>query len=86
MTSSGVKRNPITAAAFNVCLASEFEAVDARRDGRLQRGGHTHLGQVSAACVATAVTLKHPAFGKLAHHLLNEERIPGARDQRPDPP
>jgi hypothetical protein len=41
---------------------------------------------ISAACVATAVTLQHPAFGKLAHHLLNEERI--ARrppyDQRPN--
>ena len=32
------------------------------------------------------MTLKHPAFGKLAHHLLNEERIPRGppRDQRPD--
>ena len=61
-----------------------FEAIDARGDDRLHGGRHADLGHIGAAPVATALTLQHTAFGKLAHHLLREKRVTGGPfgDQR----
>ena len=74
---SASNREPITAAAFNVRWAGPAEAVDACGDGGLQRGGHTHLSDLLRSGCGAGLPLQHAAFGKLAHHLLNEERVPG---------
>jgi hypothetical protein len=53
------------------------QAIDARGDGGLQSGRHTHVGNLVMAHVVAAVTVKHTAFGEVAHNLLGEEGVPG---------
>jgi hypothetical protein len=53
------------------------EAIDPRRNGRLQRGGQGQIADVAAADIRTAVAVKRATFCQLAHHLLREERITG---------
>jgi hypothetical protein len=53
------------------------EAVDPRRNGRLQRGGQGQIADVAAAHTRSAVAVKRATFCQLAHHLLREERITG---------
>ena len=57
--------------------ASDAALIDARRDGRLHRGRHAHLGNIRPTNVATPVAGQHPALHQLAHHLLSEKRVPG---------
>ena len=53
------------------------EPIDARGDGRLQRGRHTDLSNLGGRLVCARLPFQHTAFGQLAHHLLGEERITG---------
>ena len=53
------------------------EPIDARGDGRLQRGRHIHLSTLGRRHVCARLPLQHAALGQIAHDLLGEERITG---------
>ena len=53
------------------------EPIDARGDGRLQRGRHTHLSNLCGRHVCAALPAQHTTLGQFAHDLLGEKRITG---------
>ena len=72
-----LNREPMTAAALNVRLASGSQPVDAGGDGRLQRGRHTHLSTLCRRDVCARLPFHHTTLGEFTHDLLGEERITG---------
>ena len=70
-----MKRDPITAAAFQRLLGTGIEAVDAGGNGCLQRGRHRDLRHIRAADISASAPFENPAFGELAKKGLPAARL-----------
>ena len=63
-----------------------WKPIDARGDGRLQRGRHTHLSNLCRRHVCARLPAQHTTLGQFAHDLLGEKRITGGPARRSSGP
>ena len=73
----GAEASPDDRSGGKRVFGRRVEPIDARGDGRLQRGRHPHLGDIGAAGVAAALADQHAALRELTGDLLGEERVTG---------
>ena len=69
-------REPMTAAAPNVCRLSD-RADRCARDGGLQRGWHVHPSSLGRSRCMHPLPLQSTALHQTRTHLLGEERMTG---------
>ena len=75
VSTSMLKRDPMTAAAFSVCFAALCEPVDTCCDRGLQRGRHADVGDIFRHHVGAAATDDDPAVDQVTHDLLDEKGV-----------